>query len=135
VHNYLPGLAWKPQPAQPVPEGLDWDVWCNQTVLRPYHPLLHRQWSNYVDYDDGGESWGVSGCGTHGLDQVQRALGMDRTGPVEIWTEDRETKDAPDFPLARNPNFSHLLNRKPVVMKFANGTQVQLSEPGKNSHS
>jgi predicted dehydrogenase len=135
VCNYLPGLAWKPQPEQPVPEGLDWDVWCNQTELRPYHPTLHRQWSNYVDYDDGGESWGVSGWGTHGLDQVQCALGMDRTGPVEIWTEDLVTKDAPDFPLARNPNFSQLLNRKPVVMKFANGTQVELSEPGKNSHS
>jgi hypothetical protein len=90
---------------------------------------------NGTDYDDGGESWGVSSWATLGLDQVQCALGMDRTGPVEIRTEDRETKDAPDFPLAGNPSFSHLLNRKPVVMKFANGTQVELSEPGKNSHS
>ncbi len=135
VCNYLPGLTWTPQPAQPVPEGLDWDVWCNQTELRPYHPTLHRGWSNYVDYDDGGESWGVSGWGTHGLDQVQCALGMDDTGPVEIWTEDRETKDEADFPLARDPNFKHLLNRKPVVIKFATGTLVKLEEPGKNSHS
>ena len=135
VCNYLPGLTWKAQDAKPIPEGLDWDVWCNQTELRPYHPTLHRGWSNYVDYDDGGESWGVSGWGTHGLDQVQCALGMDRSGPVEIWTEDRESKDLPDFPLARNAGFKLLLNRKPVVMKFATGTLVKLQEPGKNSHS
>ncbi len=135
VCNYMPGLVWQSQPAQPIPEGLDWDVWCNQTELRPYHATLHRQWANYVDYDDGGESWGVSGWGTHGLDQVQCALGMDRSGPVEIWTEDRETKDSPDFPLGQDPKFKHLLNRKPVILKFASGTLVRLEEPGKNSHS
>ena len=135
VCNYLPGLVWTPQPAQPVPDGLDWDVWCNQTELRPYHPTLHRQWANYVDYDDGGQSWGVSGWGTHGLDQVQCALGMDRSGPVELWTEDRETKDLPDFPLAKDVRFQHLLKRKPVVLKFPTGTLVKLEEPGKNSHS
>jgi predicted dehydrogenase len=135
VCNYLPGLVWQPQPAQPMPEGLDWDEWCNQTELRPYHQTLHRGWSNYVDYDDGGQSWGVSGWGTHGLDQVQCALGMDRSGPVELWTEDRETKDLPDFPLAKDPKWQHLLKRKPVVLKFSTGTEVRLEEPGKNSHS
>ena len=135
VCNYLPGLVWTPQPEQPIPDGLDWDVWCNQTELRPYHPTLHRQWANYVDYDDGGESWGVSGWGTHGLDQVQCALGMDDTGPVEIWTEDRETQDLPDFPYGENSIFQSLLKRKPVVMKFATGTLVKLEEPGKNGHS
>ncbi len=29
----------------------------------------------------------MTGWGAHGLDQVQWALGMDETGPVEIWTE------------------------------------------------
>jgi predicted dehydrogenase len=135
VCNYLPGLVWRPQPEQAIPEGLDWDVWCNQTELRPYHPTLHRGWANYVDYDDGGESWGVSGWGTHGLDQVQCALGMDRTGPVEVYPEDRETQDLPDFPLAKDAAWRPLLKRKPVVLKFANGTLVKLEEPGKNSHS
>jgi predicted dehydrogenase len=135
VCNYVPGLVWKPQPAEPMPEGLDWDAWCNQTELRPFHRDLHRRWSEWVDYDDGGQSWGVSGWGTHGLDQVQCALGMDDTGPVEIWTENRVVEDLPDFPLLTSPLFKTVLNRKPVVMKFANGTLVELGEPGKNSHS
>jgi hypothetical protein len=118
-----------------MPEGLDWDAWCNQTELRPYHVQLQRGWSSYVDYDDGGQSWGVSGWGTHGLDQVQCALGMDRSGPVELWTEDRVTRDLPDWPLGKDPRWQHLLKRKPVVLKFATGTEVRLEEPGKNSHS
>src|SRR5581483_10988587 len=132
---YLPGLDWKPLSGQSVPEGMDWDAWCNQTELRPYHLELHRRWSNWVDYDGGGQSWGVSGWGTHGLDQVQCALGMDDTGPVELWTEDRRTLDEADFPLAKNALWKPVLDRKPVVLRFATGTLVKLEEPGKNSHA
>ncbi len=135
VCNFLPGVRWTPRPAGRVPQDLDWDAWCNQTELRPYHPALQHGWSNYVDYDDGGESWGVSGWGTHALDQVQCALGMDNTGPVEIWTEDRRTIDEAGFPLKEDPLFKQVLNRKPVVMKFATGTLVKLEEPGKTGHS
>jgi predicted dehydrogenase len=135
VCNFLPGLVWQPQPEQAAPEGLDWDAWCNQTELRPYHATLHRGWANYTDYDDGGQSWGVSGWGTHSLDQVQCALGMDSTGPVEIWTEDATTQDDPGWPLGKSPAWKHLLNRKPVTMRFASGTLVKLVEPGCDGHS
>ncbi len=133
--NYLPGLDWKPQREQPVPDGMDWDVWCNQTELRPYHPQLHRRWSYWWDYDGGGESWGVSGWGTHGLDQVQCALGADDTGPVEMWTEDRRTQDEADFKLANDAQWKPVLGRKPVILRFATGTLLKLEEPCKNSHA
>jgi predicted dehydrogenase len=129
VCNYLPGLKWTPQRGQKVPKGLDWDVWCNQTELRPYHRLLHRSWSSWVVYDGGGESWGVSGWGTHGLDQVQCALGMDDTGPVEMWTEDRQTVDEPNFGLAKNPIWKPVIGRKPVFLRCASGTLIKLEEP------
>lgn len=135
VCNYLPGRTWKPQPEQPVPHCLDWDAWCNQTELRPYHSTLQRGWGDWRDYDGGGQSWGVSGWGTHGLDQVQCALGTDTTGPVEMWTEDRRIEDEPDFPLAKNANWKPLLGRKPVILRYAGGTVLKLEEPGKNSHS
>jgi predicted dehydrogenase len=135
VCNYLPGLPWTPQPEQNIPEGMNWDMWCNQTENRPYHARLQRQWSNWMDYDDGGQSWGVSGWGTHALDQVQCALGTDDTGPVELWTEDKQTKDEPDFPLLQNPLWKPTLGRKPVTLRFAGGTLLKLEEPGKNSHS
>ena len=86
--NFQGGKAWKQKPVEPIPDGLDWDQWCNQTELRPYHSELQFGWSNLNDYDGGGQSWGVSGWGTHSLDQVQCALGTDDTGPVEIWPEE-----------------------------------------------
>lgn len=131
VCNYLPALNWTPQPEQPVPDGMDWDRWCNQTELRPYHPLLQMRWHKWWDYDDGGESWGVSGWGSHGLDQMQCALGMDDTGPVELWTEDKYVEDNADFPMRIEPDANLSLHRKPVIMRYASGTLLKLEEPGK----
>ncbi len=109
VYNFEGPAIWKPQPAQPIPAGLDWELWTNQMELRPYHKSLHFGWSNYEAYDGGGQSWGVSGWGTHSLDQVQCALGTDDTGPVEISLGDKDAKGWPR-----------------VTMKYANGTLLKL---------
>ncbi len=108
AYNYEDPKRWEPKPAEPMPEGLDWDLWCNQTELRPYRTELHRHWSIWWDYDCGGQSWGISGWGTHGLDQVQNALGTDDTGPIEFWLEG-EGKEPP------------------VVCKYASGTLLKLT--------
>jgi predicted dehydrogenase len=108
--NFLPPEDWLPRAGRPVPAGLDWDEWCGQTELRPYHPGLHYGWGKYVEYDGGGQSWGVTGWGTHSLDQVQCALGTDGTGPVEIWPEE-------PGPFGR------------VTMRYANGTLLKLAGP------
>ena len=47
-------------------------------------PWLGQWW----DYDGGGLCFGVTGWGTHSYDQIQRALGTDETGPVEVWLEE-----------------------------------------------
>jgi hypothetical protein len=99
-----------------MPEGLDWDQWCNQTELRPYHKQLQTQWALWWDYDGGGQSWGVSGWGTHALDQVQCALGTDTTGPVELWPEE----SGPECK---------------VTLRYASGTLLKLEEPIKKDHS
>ncbi|MBK5291712.1 MAG: Gfo/Idh/MocA family oxidoreductase [Acidobacteriia bacterium] len=109
VCNFLAPERWTPQPAEPLPEGLDWDQWCNQTELRPYHSQLHRGWMKWRDYDGGGQSWGVSGWGTHSLDQVQAALGTSLTGPVEIEL------------MEPGP-------RGRVALRYANGTLVSLEQ-------
>ena len=75
-------------PAQPVPEGLDWDMWCGPTKLVPYNldlytPRAKPGWISLRPYS-GGE---MTGWGAHGLDQIQWALGMDESGPIEVWTE------------------------------------------------
>jgi predicted dehydrogenase len=105
--NFEGGRDWAPKPGGAVPQGLDWDAWCNQAPLRPYLRELHRDWGWIWDYDGGGQMWGVTGWGTHAYDQIQCALGTDDTGPVEVWPED-------SGPMCK------------VTMRFANGTLVKL---------
>ncbi len=68
-------------PEEPKPPQFDWDMWCGPTELRPYNAQLHRGWMGWRSYS-GGE---MTNWGAHGLDQVQWALGMDGTGPVNLW--------------------------------------------------
>jgi predicted dehydrogenase len=114
--NFEPPKTWTARPGQPAPAGLDWDLWCNQTELRPFHEELRGRWAWYWDYDGGGQSWGVSGWGTHALDQVQCALGTDTTGPVEIWLEGEGERPA-------------------VMMKYASGTVLKMNGKPRPDHS
>jgi predicted dehydrogenase len=105
------------QPGEPVPTGMDWDMWCHQTPLVPYSPDLHPglgKWGRWREYDGGGLGYGVTGWGTHAFDQVQRALGTDDTTPVEIWPEG----SGPD---------------SVVLMRYASGTVMKMNLPRDNS--
>lgn len=147
--NFVGPDRWTDQPGQKMPEGgrADWwDIWTNQAVLRPYHPQLHRGWSTWWDYDGGGRCYGVTGWGTHSYDQVQRALGTDETGPVEIWLEEpvavKDTGKYIEGPsvgdvgeedtgkayqkLSRNV----IGPRAKVSMRYANGTVLKLHLDG-----
>ena len=52
----------------------------NQAAMRPYN----HKWMGWMRWRDfgGGE---MTNWGAHGVDQIQWALGMDGTGPVELW--------------------------------------------------
>jgi predicted dehydrogenase len=90
-------------PEQPVPPGFDWDAWLGPTEKRPYNAELHRSWMAWRDYS-GGE---MTNWGAHGIDQIQWALGMSLTGPVELW------------PISPGPNGA-------VGFRYANGVEVRL---------
>lgn len=87
AHNYP--SPWEcGLPAQPVPEKLDWDRWCGPVEPIPYNqdlylPRANPGWISFRPFS-GGE---MTGWGSHGLDQVQWALAMDESGPIEVWTE------------------------------------------------
>ena len=104
--NYTGPYRFTDLPKEPVPEGLDWDMWLGPTEMRPYSPKLQFEWMRWRDYS-GGE---MTNWGAHGLDQVQWALGMDGTGPVEFW------------PLAEGPKGS-------LAFRYKNGITVRLEMP------
>ena len=87
AHNY-PSPWNHSLPAQPIPDGLDWEMWCGPSPRVAYHqdlflPRANPGWLSFQPYS-GGE---MTGWGAHGFDQVQWALGMDASGPTEMWTD------------------------------------------------
>jgi hypothetical protein len=74
-------------PGEPVPEGLDWDLWVGPAPWRPYHHLYHINpspgvvpWSFCEDFGVTSSTWHLS----HSIDVIQYALGVENSGPVEI---------------------------------------------------
>ncbi len=57
-------------------------------------PRPAHGWERWWAYDGGGLCFGVTGWGTHRYDQIQRGLGTDETGPVEILLEETRRRSA-----------------------------------------
>ena len=73
--------------AEPVPEGLHWNLWIGPATWRPYNSAYHRNpppgvvpWS----FCDAFGAGAITGYHSHAADVIQFALGMETSGPVEI---------------------------------------------------
>ncbi len=75
-------------PEEPMEPGLDWNMWLGQAPERPYSSVLSPRgvhnhfpsWRAFREYSGGG----MTDIGAHHYDIVQWALGMDKSGPVEV---------------------------------------------------
>lgn len=99
-------------PAEPIPEGLDWDTWCGPTQPVPFSMRIYLTynnpgWHNLQTYSGG---W-LANAGSHSLDMVQWALGADDSGPVEVWAEKRSFQSK-------------------VTLRYANDVLVKLEQGG-----
>jgi predicted dehydrogenase len=94
-------------PEEPIPEGDDWDAWQSQAPARPFNRALQFGWMAWRSYS-GGE---MTNWGAHGVDQIQWALGMSHSGPVEVW------------PTSEGPNGK-------VRMRYANDVVVRYELDG-----
>ena len=114
-------------PAQDAPATLNWDMWCGPTKPRAYHSDIYRAranpgWISFREYS-GGE---MTGWGAHGLDQVQWALGMDESGPVEIWTEGPKFNPPTYTKPAGRGEGNKACATPTVFYKYADGTVLKL---------
>lgn len=74
-------------PPEPVPEGLDWELWVGPAPWRPYNHQYHRNPIPGVVPWVFSEAFGagaVTGYHSHAADVIQYALGVETSGPVEI---------------------------------------------------
>ncbi len=143
--NFVGPVHWKPKAAEPMPPGGSknwWDIWTNQVVYRPYHRELHKGWKKWWAYDPGGLSFGVTGWGTHSYDQIQRGLGTNETGPIEVVLEEpvrdmysgKFEEREPSEDETGSKYYRGAKNkfgpRAKVRMKYANGTVLRLNLDG-----
>ncbi len=116
-------------PAQTVPDELDWEMWCGPNPKAPFNqdlylPRANPGWLSFRPYS-GGE---MTGWGAHGFDQIQCALGMDDTGPVEIWTEGGKF-DPPTYTKSESKERGDKICREPkYFFRYANGVFVETGD-------
>ena len=114
--------------AEPVPEDLDWDLWCGPVEPVAYHrelfvPRGRPGWLSFRDFS-GGE---MTGWGTHGFDQIQCALGTDETGPVEIMVEGGKLVP-PIFDTPTEKRAGDVICSNPMLsFKYADGLLVKMN--------
>ncbi len=68
-------------PAQPIPEGFDYDAWLGHTPVAPYHEKRCHFWWRFILNYGSGE---MSDRGAHVIDLAHLCAGLDDTGPVDI---------------------------------------------------
>lgn len=91
-------------PAEPVPPGLDWDLWLGPAPWRPFNRLLHpANWRAYRDYSGGG----MTDWGAHHFDIAQWGLGMDESGPVEVLPPDGKERPLLTYRYANGVRMYH----------------------------
>jgi len=134
-------------PAQPIPEWLDWDRWCGPNEVVPYHTDLYLSripyereppyytypaekyavgpgWMSFRPYS-GGE---LPNWGCHGLSMVHWALGMDHSGPVEIWVDPAEKMETVVYHAPEKRDRGDAACSKTMIhYKYANGVVLSLS--------
>ncbi len=109
------GSYCKLEQPEPVPEGLDYDLFLGQAPWAPYSPHRvgvggGRPWTFIRDYAGGF----VTAAGIHYIDLAQIGIGADDTGPVEAEGEGVYPKDGLfDTPLTWR-----------VEYRYANGVKL-----------
>ncbi|MBN2024464.1 MAG: Gfo/Idh/MocA family oxidoreductase [Pirellulales bacterium] len=116
-------------PAQEVPKGLNWDAWCGPAPVVPFNkdlyiPRAKPGWISVWPFS-GGE---MTGWGAHGFDQIQWALGMDDSGPVEVSSTDGPFKPPTfDTPVTQTELDKFFLKKHIVTFRYENGPLVKLT--------
>ncbi len=93
VHNWSQRPYWpqgiaRPKQAQPVPDGLDWDLWLGPAPQRPFnHIYLPFVWRAWFDFGEGS----IGDMANYSFDTLFRVLEL--TAPTRV-----EASSTPRFP-------------------------------------
>jgi predicted dehydrogenase len=113
-------------PEEPVPAGVDWNLWLGPAPWRPYNSVLcpppsftgYPNWRLYRDYSGGG----MTDWGAHHFDIAQWGMGTDATGPVEIYPPDGKDIQLLTYKYANGVSVFHGGGGNGVVFHGTEGT-------------
>jgi len=112
-------------PAEPVPDGVDWDMWLGPAPWRPYHSILcpppsftaYPHWRRFRDYSGGG----MTDWGAHHFDIAQWGMGTDDTGPIEIIPPDGKDVKLLTYKYADGVEVTHGDGGRGVLFRGSEG--------------
>jgi predicted dehydrogenase len=117
VHNWSSRPYWpqgieRPKDAEPVPEGLDWDLWLGPAPQRSYHrayaPFVWRGWADF--------GCGALGdMGSYSYDTIFRVLKLEAPVSVEASSTERYEET---YPLASVIRYNFPARNEMPTVKF-----------------
>ena len=107
-------------PPMEVPAGLNWEMWLGPAPKVPFRGVVHWNWRWILDYS-GGQLTDWAG---HHIDIAQWGIGMERSGPIEIYGEGVYPRDG--------------IYNTPVEYdfrcKYENGIEMRVANSSRLSH-
>ena len=95
---FWPQAVERPKDAEPIPEGLDWDLWLGPAPERPFnHAYLPFAWRGWTDFGCG--SLGDMGC--YSYDTIFRVMRLETPLSVEASSTDRYDETYPQAEIIR----------------------------------
>jgi predicted dehydrogenase len=89
---FWPQGVERPKETQPVPEGLDWDLWLGPAPQRPFHQAyLPFSWRGWTDFGCGA----LGDMGSYSYDTIFRVLKLEAPTSVEASSTDRYDETYP----------------------------------------
>ena len=117
VQNWSSRPFWpqgieRPKDTQPVPEGLDWDLWLGPAPERPYNQAyLPFVWRGWADFGCGA----LGDMGSYSFDTIFRVLKLESPTLVEASSSDRYDET---YPLASIIRYSFPARGDMAPVKF-----------------
>ncbi|MEI6678988.1 MAG: Gfo/Idh/MocA family oxidoreductase [Mariniphaga sp.] len=107
-------------PPMEVPSELNWEMWLGPAPKVPFRGVVHWNWRWILDYS-GGQLTDWAG---HHIDIAQWGIGMERSGPVEIYGEGVYPRDG--------------IYNTPVeydfMCRYANGIEMRVANSSRLPH-
>lgn len=124
---WSPGGRLRPKEAEPIPEGLDWDLWQGPAPEHPYnHTYLPTRWRCWYDYGNNA----IGDMMIHNADPAWYALDLGAPEAVEATSGGDGTVDS--FPIWNivTWHFAANDNRGPVKLIWYSGGKLPPPPPG-----